>query len=156
MWTVDQCILILTLKKNNLSSTFFPFILHTDHYPPLLPSSPCSVLSVPSLSPSFFFFLSPFIPPPSAFRKGQASHGFEQSMAHQVDAGSSSSLCIRARQGNPASLLSLKLQPSSLGMVVLQLSGQLTEISSRLIDFWSPLGTFGLWIQIIQSREWTL
>lgn len=46
------------------------------------------------LSPPFpFFSLSPF-------RKRQASHRFEQSIAHQVEAGPSSSSFLKARQSN--------------------------------------------------------
>lgn len=55
-------------------------------------------VSPPSYSPvPFLNFLStppPYTLPPSPFRKGQAFHGLEQCMAHQVEAGLS--ICIKA------------------------------------------------------------
>ena len=64
----------------------FSFILHTNHS--FLP-----LLSCPGLPSTSF--------PSTPFRKGQVSHGLEQSMAHQVEAASGTSPIIKVREGNP-------------------------------------------------------
>lgn len=67
----------------------FSFVLHSSH-------SFTSLLSSHFLPFASHLSLSPSAPPLSPLRKWQASHGLEQCMASQVEAGPSPSHCIKA------------------------------------------------------------
>lgn len=83
----------------------------------------------PRLSSNSF----PFTPSPSPFRKGQGSDGFAHSMAHQVEAGLSSSPCIKVGQGNPAWGTSSQKPAKCQGQVLIWLLGALqTDETTQL------------------------
>lgn len=79
LFSLKHCLIYFTYQPH------FPSLLSSHLPPPRLPSN------------SF-----PFTPSLSPFRKGQGSHGFEHSRVYQVEAGLSSSPCIKVGQGNPA------------------------------------------------------
>lgn len=84
------------LIGDNVFNCFFKFKQHFFSFFYI----PTSFPSLPLFSSPPFSYLapSPSAPPPSPFKKRQASHGLIQSMAHQIEAGPSSSPSSRQGQ----------------------------------------------------------
>lgn len=93
-YCVSICLLVPN-GQHEFSFSFSFFNFYIPYWEKIILLHLLSVVPPTShLSPSFSIFsLSPF-------RKRQASRGFEQSIAHQVEAGPSSSPFLKARQSN--------------------------------------------------------
>lgn len=134
----------------------FLFIVHTEH-------------SFFSLLSSHFLSCLPIYPTslltlaPSQFRKGQASHGLDQSLAHKVKSDFSSSPCIKAGQANPAWGTGSQMPAKHQGQVKIPLLGalqtdQIIQLSHthKQSLWWFHVGSLTICSEYLSSHKLSL
>lgn len=114
--------LFFIILKGYFYKLKFSFILHDP------PSTTVSSPSFPPApSPASHLSHSSSIPTGSPLRKEQASHGLQQSIAHQFEAGPCFFPCIKAGQGNPTWGIGSQKTAEHQGQVLISLLGTLQK-----------------------------